>query len=110
MYRRKKLKWLLFLVPIIILFGVSAIVMWLWNALLPDLLHLPMIGFWQAMGILILCKILFASFGKGGCNKKCGRNPIRKKMEDMTDEEKEAFKQRFKDICFRRNNNKESNH
>ena len=37
-------------------------VMWLWNGLMPDLFNLPEIGFWQAMGLTLLCGILF----KGG--------------------------------------------
>ena len=49
---------------------ISYVVMQLWNNLLPGILHVTAITFWQAMGIFILCKILFG-FGKGGR----GRNP-----------------------------------
>jgi len=34
-------------------------VMWLWNALVPDLFHLGPITFWQALGLNLLCSILF---------------------------------------------------
>jgi hypothetical protein len=39
----------------------------LWNCLLPEILGVKSITFWQAMGILILSKILFGGFhfGKG---------------------------------------------
>ena len=43
--------------PPLILLGIavfSYVTMLLWNALLPELLHLPMINFWQALGLLIL--------------------------------------------------------
>ena len=40
----------------------SAVVMWLWNWLMPGIFKLPGIGFWQALGLLALSHILF----KGG--------------------------------------------
>lgn len=35
----------------------------LWNWLMPALFGLPVIGFWQAFGILLLAKILFGGHG-----------------------------------------------
>jgi len=40
-------------------------VMWLWNGLLPSLFHLPEITYWQAVGLLILCHLLFKGHGGG---------------------------------------------
>lgn len=37
----------------------------LWNWLMPGLFGLPVIGFWQAFGILLLAKILFGGPGHG---------------------------------------------
>ena len=82
---------------------VTAIVMWLWNALLPEIIGVKSIGFWQAMGILVLCKILFGGFGgKGG--KKCfGKETFQKmkeeKLNGMTDEEKEKLKEIWRKRC-----------
>jgi hypothetical protein len=78
---------------------VSYVVMQLWNALLPAILHVAAITFWQAMGIFILCKILFG-FSKGGRGWGGGGAPwMRHKMEarfnNMTSEEKERFKQKM---------------
>lgn len=42
------------------------VVQWLWNWLLPDLLGLRRVTFWEALGVLALCRILFGGFGKGG--------------------------------------------
>ena len=39
----------------------AAVTMWLWNWLMPALFKLPTIGFWQAVGILMLSHILFKS-------------------------------------------------
>ena len=48
-----------------LLVGVSALlalpVMWLWNALVPDLFHGPVIGYLQAWGLLLLCGLLLKS-------------------------------------------------
>lgn len=35
--------------------------MWLWNALIPDIFGLTVIGFWQALGLNVLSGILFKS-------------------------------------------------
>lgn len=73
---------------------ISFVVMQLWNNLLPGILHVSVITFWQAMGIFILCKILFG-FGKGG---RMGggtpwmRNRMQERFKNMTPEEKEQFK------------------
>ena len=42
------------------------VVQWLWNWLLPDIFGLRQITFWQALGLLALCRILFGSVGRGG--------------------------------------------
>jgi hypothetical protein len=47
----------------------AAVTMWLWNALMPAIFRLPEIGFWQAVGLLILSQILF----KGGHAGRAGR-------------------------------------
>lgn len=86
---------------------ISYVVMQLWNNLLPGILHVTAITFWQAMGIFILCKILFG-FGKGGRGRNpwggnpWGGNPwMRHRMEErfknMSAEEKEKFKQKMRD-------------
>ena len=42
------------------------IVMQLWNWLLPSLFGWRQITFWQALGILVLCRILFGGLGGHG--------------------------------------------
>ncbi|WP_208394681.1 hypothetical protein [Mucilaginibacter gilvus] len=98
---RKKL----FLIPFgiaAILALVSYVVMQLWNHLLPEILHVGAITFWQAMGIFILSKILFGFGGKGGPG---GAPWMRRKqmMEErfrgMSPEERDHFKAQWKDRC-----------
>jgi hypothetical protein len=67
---------------------VSLVVMVLWNELLPELFGIRSITFFQAMGLFILCKLLFG-FGKGG-----GSAPwaIKRKLAGMTPEDRERFR------------------
>jgi Ca2+/H+ antiporter, TMEM165/GDT1 family len=86
------------------LFVFSGIVMLLWNALMPDLFHLPLVTFWQALGLLILTKILFGGFrrpGFGGFGGRRGawKNKMREQWMNMTPEEKERFRQNWGRRC-----------
>jgi Ca2+/H+ antiporter, TMEM165/GDT1 family len=74
------------------------IVMWLWNALMPVIFHLPIITFAQALGLLVLSKILFSSFRGGGPGRFRGGR-IREKWMNMTPEEREKFKQEWGHRC-----------
>jgi hypothetical protein len=38
---------------------IGFVVMWLWNSLMPQLFHLGIITFWQAIGLAILARLLF---------------------------------------------------
>ena len=50
------------LIAFAIIVGFSLIVgfpvMWLWNWLMPALFHLPLVTFWQAVGLMILGHLL----------------------------------------------------
>jgi len=78
--------------------GFSAVVMLLWNWLIPAIFDLGTISFWQALGILVLCRILFGRFGgirhkmHGGHGRGTqDRNHIREKWEQMTPEQRKEF-------------------
>ncbi|HPF96257.1 MAG: hypothetical protein R2802_12655 [Flavobacteriaceae bacterium] len=95
-HRFKSKRKLFFIVPILILFGLSAIVMWLWNAILPNVVNVSSITYWQAMGILVLSKILFGGFGCGKHKHSMQKKHWLHKMKQMTPEEREKFKQEWK--------------
>ena len=95
-------KWLLrglrfALFALVALTVVGAVTMQLWNWLMPSLFGLHAISFWQALGLLILCKILFGGFrGKGG------RGWSKRGMErwrNMTPEEREKVRKAFSGEC-----------
>lgn len=71
----------------------SFIVMKLWNAILPDVLHVSTINFWQAIGILVLSKILFGGFGGWGHKKQEWKRKMQDKWQHMTPEERNRFKE-----------------
>jgi hypothetical protein len=48
-----------------IVFGGIAVQL-LWNWLLPAIFDVRRVTFWEALGLLALCRILFGGFGKGG--------------------------------------------
>lgn len=69
---------------------VSVVVMLLWNALLPTIFGVPSIGFLQALGLLILCRLLFGGFGGRGMFWRHGRE-MRERWMAMTPEQRDAF-------------------
>ena len=80
----------------ILIFG--GIVMLLWNNALAPVLNISTVTFWQALGILVLSKILFSSFSGGGSHRSASwKERMSQKWNNMTPEEKEKFKQKWKD-------------
>ena len=86
---------LLGLVLFIALGGV--IVHQLWNWLLPALFGWPQISFWQALGLLVLCRILFGGFGPHGSARSNVRRRISDRWERLTPEERDRFRQGMRD-------------
>ena len=99
---RKRLKKLIWIAPLAIL-GMAIfawiggeLVMHLWNWLAPALFGLRQITFWQALGLLALCRILFGGFGLGGGSPR-SRRRMRERWEQMTAEERGRFRQGLHD-------------
>jgi len=92
-------KRLFFIVPLAILGMVvflaigGEVVRLLWNWIAPALFRLPQITFWQALGLLALCRILFGGFGVGGGSRSRMRRRMAERCEHMTPEEREKLRQ-----------------
>ena len=72
----------------------------LWNWLLPPLFGFREITFGQALGLLVLCRILF---GGSRWHRSPGsriRHRLRARMERMTAEERERFRRGMGRGCF----------
>ena len=97
-------KWI-FLAPLAIL-GIllfvaigGEVVLQLWNWLLPPIFGWRQITFWQALGILALCRILFGGFGIHGSGRSNFRRRMAERWEHMTPEERERFRQGMRGRC-----------
>jgi hypothetical protein len=74
------------------------IVLHLWNWLLPPLFGWRMLTFWQAIGLLVLCRILFGSWGGRGSRSNFRRR-MAERWANMTPEEREKFRQGMRGRC-----------
>lgn len=105
-------KWI-FIAPLAILgmllfaFIGGEVVKLLWNWLLPPLFGWREVTFWQALGLLALCRILFGGFGGRGFSGSNVRRRVADRMADrmagrweaMTPEERERFRQGIRGRC-----------
>jgi hypothetical protein len=97
-------RWI-FLAPLAILgillfaFIGGEIVMQLWNWLLPPLFGWRPVTFWQALGLLALCRILFGGLGRHGYGRSNFRRRMAERWEHMTPEERERFRHGMRERC-----------
>jgi hypothetical protein len=94
---------------VLFIFIGGEVVRLLWNWLAPALFGWRQVTFWEALGLLALCRILFGGFGRHG-GPRAGRS-IRGRIADrmadrvadrwdrMSPEERERFRQRLRDRC-----------
>ena len=125
--RMTRLTRLLVIAPLAILgillfiFIGGEVVMQLWNWLLPPLFGWRALTFWQALGILVLCRILFGGFGMSGSGRSNSRRRVSERVservaermaerwEQMTPEERERFQQGVRGGCGGRTTPLDSN-
>ena len=99
---KKAVKFIFFAV----LFGGLAVfgTMSLWNWLMPTIFHLPLLTFGQTLGLLVLSRILFGSFGgrngrNGWARGRAWKQQIDQKMANFSPEEREKFRQQLRNRC-----------
>jgi hypothetical protein len=73
------------------------LVLQLWNWLLPPLFGWRQITFLQALGILVLCRILFGGLGSHSSGRSNFRRRMKDRCEHRTPEERERFRQRMRE-------------
>jgi hypothetical protein len=102
---KPKVKRLILIAPLAIL-GMAlfiiiggGLVQWLWNWLLPALFGWPQVTFWQALGLLALCRILFGGWHSSSRPdwRRRMRERLTERYEAMTSEEREKFRQRVRE-------------
>jgi hypothetical protein len=89
---------------VLFIFLGGEVVMLLWNWLLPPLFGWRALTFWQALGMLALCRILFGGVGARGPSRSEARRRIADRALDrmverwdvMSPDERERFRQRIR--------------
>ena len=69
---------------------LGVVVMLLWNWLMPEIFGLKRLGYWQAWGLLVLCWILFKSWGFGNDNSSVERKRKRQLRRYMQEDQSPA--------------------
>lgn len=92
----RKILFGLFLLAVFLLLGVA--VMYLWNGLLPSIIKVSDINYLQALGLMLLCRILFGGMPFGGkrFEKGDGKTRLKEKLVGMDEETRNAFKDEWK--------------
>jgi len=74
----------------IVLVGIMGLaVAVLWNLLMPPILGLRSIGYWQALGLFLLSRVLFGRFG--GWSPRMRKARFVRGWSGLTDEERQRF-------------------
>lgn len=94
----KKKKFLGVLLFISVFAASIAVVMLLWNALIPTIVGWTAINYWQAAGLMILCRLLLGGFGRFGHGGFFGRrddhrhlHSFKERMKGMSRDERHDF-------------------
>ena len=99
-FRLQKAIFLLVAIVVFILL-LGGIVMLLWNAILPPVLGVKKITFWQAVGLFVLSKVLLGGWPGRGFKRKYTEKKRRwkEKWMNMSEEERARFKEQWKERC-----------
>jgi len=84
-------------IAVLVIALAGFIVMQLWNWLTPALFGWHVITFWQALGILILSKILFGGFRAPSGPPGFVRARMMERWAEMTPEERQKWRQSMRD-------------
>jgi hypothetical protein len=90
------------LLAAVVLVVVTYAVMYLWNWLVPTLIGWKSIDFLQAMGLLVLTRLLVGFRGFGGWHRHHHahwRGRMHERWAQMTPEEREKFKEGMRGRC-----------
>ena len=87
------------LIAVLAFSAFGFLVMQLWNWLMPGLFGWHLIGFWQAVGILVLSKILFGGFRPRFGPGMYWRRRMMARWEQMTPEERQKFREGMRGRC-----------
>ncbi len=90
--KKRILKLVVFLAIVAI---IGLIVMWLFNAILPSITGWSKLSYLQAIGLFVLCKLLFGGFSgvksKIRLTNNTDKKELKKKLQGMSIDEKREY-------------------
>ena len=89
------LRFVLFGIMWVGIMGLITVV--LWNALIPAILGFRPITFWQALGLLLLSRVLLGRFGGWGPRMRKAR--FVRRWTDLTSDERDRFRRAMGARC-----------
>ena len=75
--------------------AITFATMLLWNNLASAIFELPMLTFFQALGLMVLGRLLTGGFGPRGWGKGVRGHHMRERWKNMPPEQREQFMQRW---------------
>ena len=109
--------WKFLLIPFAVagmVFLLGTVVQYLWNNILTPVAGVGALSFWQAVGLLVLCRLLFGGFGggrRGGWGGRHRGGPpahLQERWMQMSDEERARFQEEWKQRCRPRGRREDS--
>ena len=97
MWLLRGLKFALFVAVVVAL--AAAVVMALWNALLPALFGWPALGFWQALGLLALSRLLLGGWRGHAGGPMHWRGRMHERWNRMNEDERAQFREGMQARC-----------
>lgn len=87
-----------FAIPLLVLAFVAAltaVVYYLWNGVLVDVTGVKPVTYWQALGLLVLAKILFGGFPRGrrGWGGRRRARMLAKRWDSLDPEQRERLRE-----------------
>lgn len=85
---------------IALLAALVAVTMWLWNALIPDIIGWKSITYWQAAGLLVLTHLIFGHIARPSLSDRQHEKHLHEMMHGMSRSEKREFiRRRMRRLC-----------
>jgi hypothetical protein len=90
---KHKFLYLIFCLAVLLLLSIAA--MLLWNAILPQVTQLSKINYWQALCLIVLCRVLFGRFNFGNKGRD-SKYLLKEKLMGMSENDRSSFKEEWR--------------